>query len=65
MKITYDRNANALYIQFKQEVIADTHEDEMGQLTIDYAADKSIIGIEVLNLSEKATLPFHINYQEI
>jgi uncharacterized protein YuzE len=53
MKITHDLQADALYIRFKEAPVADTREDENGMINIDYAADGSIIGIEVISASAK------------
>jgi uncharacterized protein YuzE len=65
MKVTYDKEANAVYIQFKEEVIDDSDEDKNGGIIIDYAADGSIVGIEVLNASEKLEFPVQLDYLEL
>ncbi len=56
MKITYDQETNVLYIQFKTEQVTESDQDKSGEMIIDYAQNGSIIGIEVLNASEKLSL---------
>jgi uncharacterized protein YuzE len=46
MEITYDKEANAMYISFKNEKVNDTKTDMNEIIYIDYASDGSIIGIE-------------------
>ena len=65
MKVTYDKETNAVYIQFKDEVISESDEDKNGSIIIDYAADGSVVGIEVLNASEKLPLPVQMDYVEV
>ena len=62
MKITYDITANAVYILFKELPIADTKEDESGNINIDYAPDNTIVGIEILNASIKISQPDTMEY---
>ncbi len=45
-----------LYIQFKIEPIIESDKDKSGEMIIDYAENGSIIGIEVLNASDKLSL---------
>lgn len=56
MKITYDQETDVLYIQFKTEQVIESDEDKSGEMIIDYTENGSIIGIEVLNASEKLSL---------
>lgn len=65
MKITYDHVANAVYIYFSDKPITDTEEDKNGAVIIDYAADGSVVGIEVLNASEKLSFPVQLDYVEV
>lgn len=53
MKVTFDKETDVLYIQFKTEPITESDEDKSGEMIIDYAENGSIIGIEVLNASAK------------
>ena len=66
MKITYDKRANAVYIYFKENIAIDeTTEDKSGRIIIDYAADGSIVGIEILNASDKLSFPINPNFVEL
>ncbi len=50
MKITYDKEVDALYICF-QETTVTTKEIEEG-LAVDYAADGTVAGIELLDAKD-------------
>ena len=53
MKLTYDPEANAAYLRFKDErVEVETHEISDCVL-IDIAPDGTIVGIELLNANEQ------------
>ena len=65
MKVTYDKEANAVYIQFKEEAINESDEDKNGGVIIDYSAEGSVVGIEVLNASEKLSFPVQLDYVEV
>jgi uncharacterized protein YuzE len=56
MKISYDKEADTLYISF-QETTVTTKELEEG-LAVDYAQDGSVAGIEVLDAHERI---FHLS----
>jgi uncharacterized protein YuzE len=47
MKITYDREVDALYIQFKETTVTTKHLAE--GIAADYAADGGLAGIEILD----------------
>ncbi len=47
MKITYDPEVDALYIQFRDTTVTTKHVDE--DLSVDYDADGVVAGIELLN----------------
>lgn len=65
MKVTYDKEMDILYIQFKTEQVIESDEDKSGEMIIDYAQNGSIIGIEVLNASEKLSLIQKFDSMEI
>ena len=65
MKVTYDKELDVIYIQFKEDKIEESDEDKNGNMIVDYASDGSIIGIEMLNATEKLSLPLAPNYQEV
>lgn len=52
MRITYDPEANALYIELRRATPADSRDIEEG-VTADLDADGHVIGIEVLHVRER------------
>jgi uncharacterized protein YuzE len=59
MEFSYDKVANALYLQFSHEKVKDTEEINDG-IIIDYGEKDNIIGIEILNYTER-----NLNLNEI
>lgn len=51
MRITYDRDVDALYIRFIETTVTTEHVAE--GIAIDYAADGRVAGIEILDASRK------------
>jgi uncharacterized protein YuzE len=49
MKITYDKDADAIYIKFKDATIAESKEDFSENIIVDYAPDYSVIGMTLLH----------------
>jgi len=52
MQISFDKVANALYIQFSQEKIKKTEEIREG-IIVDYGKNEDIVGIEILNYNQR------------
>lgn len=52
MKIEYDRQADALYIQFKKEKPVSNLDVEEG-VTVDLDKNRHIVGIEILDASRR------------
>jgi len=52
MDFNYDKMANALYIQFSGEKIVNSDEIADG-IIIDYGKNDNIIGVEVLNFTNR------------
>jgi uncharacterized protein YuzE len=50
MKVSFDRDTDALYVRFSDDEIADTAEVRPGVM-IDYAADGRIVAFEILDAS--------------
>ncbi len=59
MEVSFDKVANTLYIQFSREPVKET-EEISGGIIVDYGENESIIGIEILNYSQRK-----INLNEI
>jgi uncharacterized protein YuzE len=55
LKIEYDKEADALYIQLKDARVDDNIDIEEG-VTVDLDENKHIIGIEILGASKKLSL---------
>ena len=56
MKVKYDREVDILYIKLSDLPIKESDEDKPGVI-LDYAADGSIVGLEILNASIKMPQP--------
>ncbi len=60
MKIEYDKEADALYIQLREANVDDNIDIEDG-VTIDLDGKKHIVGIEILDASKKLSLKDIVN----
>jgi len=60
MKIEYSKEADALYVYFKEEFVAKSKEIEDG-VVIDFDAKGQLIGIEVLDVSQRFSLADIVN----
>ena len=60
MKIEYDKEADALYIQLREAEVGDNLDIEEGG-TIDLDENRHIVGIEILDASKKLSLRDLVN----
>ncbi len=60
MKIEYSKEADALYVYFKEDVVAKSKEIEDG-IVIDFDEKGQLIGIEVLDVSQRFSLSDIVN----
>lgn len=60
MKIEYDREADALYIQLREAYVEDNIDIEEG-ITVDLDEKRHIVGIEILDASKKLSLKDLVN----
>jgi uncharacterized protein YuzE len=60
LKIEYDREADALYIQLREAYVEDTRDVEEG-ITLDLDENRHIVGIEILDASKKLSLKDMVN----
>lgn len=60
MKIEYSKEADAIYVYFKEEVVANSKEIEDG-VVIDFDKKGQLIGIEVLDVSQRFSLSDIVN----
>jgi uncharacterized protein YuzE len=60
LKIEYDKETDALYIQLREAYVEDNIDIEEG-ITIDLDEKRNIIGIEILDASKKLSLRDIVN----
>ena len=60
MKIEYSKEADAIYVYFKEEFVASSKEIEDG-VVIDFDKDGHLIRIEVLDVSQRFSLADLVN----
>lgn len=60
MRIEYSKNADALYIQLRETTTGDTMDIEEG-VTVDLDEEGHIVGIEILDASERLSLSNLVN----
>jgi len=60
MKIEYSREADALYVYFKEDFVAKSREIEDG-IVIDFDDKGQVIGIEVLDAAQRFSLANIVN----
>ena len=56
MKVTYDREADAMYIRFRDVAVARTSHIQPG-IILDYGADGELGGLEILWASQRMEQP--------
>ena len=60
MKIEYDKEADALYIQLRDALVEDNIDIEEG-ITVDLDDNRHVVGIEILDASKKLSLRDLVN----
>jgi uncharacterized protein YuzE len=60
MKIEYSKEADAIYVYFKEDFVASSKEIEDG-VVIDFDEKGQLIGIEVLDVSQRFSLSDIVN----
>jgi uncharacterized protein YuzE len=60
MRIQYDREADALYIQMQEKKVTKTKEVEEG-LLVDFDEEDKLIGIEILDATKRFELSDIVN----
>jgi uncharacterized protein YuzE len=61
MKVTYDADVDVLRIVFRNVPVVESDEDKPGVI-LDYDKDGNIVGIEVLNASQRVENPRGVEY---
>ena len=62
MVIKYDKDMDVIYIKLTDGIVAESDEDKPG-IILDFDDFGNIVGIEVLNASEKINQPNGIIYE--
>ncbi|GBD92181.1 hypothetical protein BMS3Abin04_02916 [bacterium BMS3Abin04] len=62
MKINYDNEINAVYIEFSKEVPEGVVEIKEG-VNLDVTKNGRIVGLEILDASQKVSLDSFLNYE--
>jgi uncharacterized protein YuzE len=60
LKIEYDKEADALYIQLREAYVDDNIDVEEG-ITVDLDEKRHVVGIEILDVSKKLSLRDIVN----
>lgn len=61
MKVTYDPDVDVLRILFRNTRIEESDEDKPGVI-LDYDKDGNLVGLEVLNASQRVDNPRGVEY---
>ena len=61
MKVTYDPEVDVLRIIFRNAPIKESDEDKPGVI-LDYDAEGNLVGLEVLNASQRVENPRGVDY---
>lgn len=62
MKIKFDKEADAIYLRLSDAEVAESDEEKPG-IIIDYDKDGNIVGIELLDASQKTGNPASVSYE--
>lgn len=62
MKVKYDKEVDILYIRLSDGLVKESDEGKPG-IILDYAADGSIVAIEILDASKKFPEPDKVEYE--
>jgi uncharacterized protein YuzE len=61
MKVTYDANVDVLRILFNDAPIEESDEEKPGMI-LDYDSDGNIVGLEILDASQRIENPRALEY---
>ena len=62
MKIKYDKEVDIIYITLSEEDIEESIENKPGVI-IDYDKNGNVVGLEILQASEKTSSPTSVIYE--
>ncbi len=61
MKVTYDPEVDVLTIVFSQSTVHESNEERPG-VVIDYDAEGNVVGMEILDASQRVEDPRSVEY---
>jgi len=61
MKVTYDPDVDVLRIVFRDVEVEESDEERRGVI-LDYDKDGNVVGLEVLNASQRVENPREVSY---
>ena len=64
MKVKYDKEADVLYILLSNNPVEESDSDKPG-IILDYDSEENIVGIEILNASQKMDKPLKVEYEVV
>jgi uncharacterized protein YuzE len=64
VKIAYDAEADTLTISFRDEPVRESEEKRSGVI-LDYAADGSLVGLEILDASRRVPKPTTVEIEVV
>ena len=62
MKIKYNKEVDVIYLQFSDKEVVESDEDKPG-IILDYDIEGNIVGIEILEASNKTINPSSLIYE--
>ena len=62
MKIKYNKEVDVIYLQFSDKEVVESDEDKPG-IILDYNIEGNIVGIEILEASDKTINPSSLIYE--
>lgn len=64
MKVKYDKETDVLYIRLSNNTVFESDSEKPG-IILDYDNTANIVGIEVLNASQKMEKPLQVDYEVV
>ena len=62
MKVKYDKSVDILYLLLSDEKVYESDEEKKGVI-LDYAKNGKVVGIELLNASQRMNNPVKVEYE--
>ncbi|MDR2962514.1 MAG: DUF2283 domain-containing protein [Bacteroidales bacterium] len=62
MKVKYDKEQDIMYVSFSDEAVFESDEEKQGVI-IDYSAQGTVVGMEILSASKHIGNPLKVEYE--